>query len=254
MKKRILLSLFPALFFASKIPAHAQIVNVADAPKDKLVVAALGGFRTDRLRGNELVTDTSPVVPIIGLTAVGRLPDVNFIPFIKATNWAASFSGDLSGLDGDAISSDRYTADVSLIAPTNEFFAFSIGYRFERATDEARESVINELQAARSSFNSARFGVSGNIPLFPSNDLTRFVGSVHFAVGRQNISVSSALGDAFSDSSVFFGPEISAGFIRDFGSISAELRYRATLHSTNIEFGDDTQTSNTLSLSIGYKF
>lgn len=224
-----------------------------DNTKD-VMVSPRAGLASDDLRGHNAVTTKAPVVAVGGLSVVGRVPCemADAIPFFHAGNYALSLVG--GATEGDGVRSERLTGEVFVMAPTNEYFGFVMGYRYERALDEFMTQPVAGAWSVDTELHSVRAGVSGTLPVFTANK-SRLFSAFYMAGGVEVNETTDAAAVQNSSDTFFFGPEVIVGYAVDISdNLTFEVRYRTALYVADLSGSSDAQTQNGVFASLGYRF
>ena len=212
------------------------------------------GLASDDLRGHELVTTKSPAVTVGGLSVVGRVPCelADAIPFVHAGNYALSLTG--GATEGDGVRSERVAGEVFVMAPTNQYFGFAMGYRYERALDEFIVQPPTGVGSVETQLHSVRAGFSGTLPIFTANK-SRMFSALYLAGGAQLTRTTDVTAGDTKEDSFFFGPEVVIGYAVDISdNLTFDVRYRTALYVADLSGASEAQTQNGVFASLGYRF
>lgn len=231
-----------------------EVEDKSGARVGDVLVSPRIGLVSDDLRGHDVITSKSPVVTVGGLSIVGRVPCelADTIPFVHAGNYALSLTG--GATEGDGVRSERVAGEIFVMAPTNQYFGLSMGYRYERAMDEFIVQPPTGAGSVETQMHSVRAGFTGTLPIFTANK-SRMFSSFYLAGGAQLTRTTDVVGGDIKEDAFFFGPEVTVGYAVDVSdNLTFDVRYRTALYVADLSGASDAQTQNGVFASLGYRF
>lgn len=230
------------------------LIGGGSAVADDTTLSIVTGLWSDDLTEHDRLSDEPPAIPLLGVSLAGKLREdlAENIPILPAVHFSTSLK--YGETENSAVNSKRISGDFFLMAPTNQYFSFATGYRYERAEDRALGVAGGPatVGSAKTELNSVRLGISGTLPVF-QGDETRVFTSFFVAAGHQDTEYLDNTG-AGSESNGFAGPELVIGYGRDIGKYEIDLRYRTALYTVDLSGSSSGQTQNALFLSLGRVF